>query len=51
LTAVRATIVGGEPLSRGPELAPQVAALVRTLVEAAAARLVSQRLRPCAARC
>lgn len=35
LTAVRATIVGGEPIARGPEFDAQVAALVRTLVEAA----------------
>ena len=35
LSAVRATIVGGEPLARGPEFEPRVAALVRALVEAA----------------
>jgi chromate reductase, NAD(P)H dehydrogenase (quinone) len=37
LSAVRATIVGGEPIAKGPELESQVAALVRTLIEAAAA--------------
>jgi NAD(P)H-dependent FMN reductase len=36
LCAVRATIVGGEPIPRGPEFESQVAALVRALVEAAA---------------
>jgi chromate reductase, NAD(P)H dehydrogenase (quinone) len=35
LSAVRARIVGGEPIPRGPEFAPQVAALVQALVEAA----------------
>jgi NAD(P)H-dependent FMN reductase len=35
LSAVRATIVGGEPIAKGPGLESQVAALVRTLVEAA----------------
>lgn len=35
LTAVRAAIVGGEPIARGPEFGAQVAALVRMLVEAA----------------
>jgi chromate reductase, NAD(P)H dehydrogenase (quinone) len=35
LSAVRARIVGGEPIPRGPEFEPQVAALVRALVEAA----------------
>jgi hypothetical protein len=34
---VRATIVGGEPIAKGPELESQVAALVRALVEAARA--------------
>lgn len=36
LSAVRSTIVGGEPIARGPGLAPQVAALVQALVAAAA---------------
>jgi chromate reductase len=36
LCALRATIVGGEPIPRGPEFEPRVAALVRALVEAAA---------------
>jgi chromate reductase len=35
LSAVRARIVGGEPIPRGPEFEPQVATLVRTLVAAA----------------
>lgn len=35
LSAVRATIVGGEPIPKGPQLESQVAALVRTLVETA----------------
>jgi NAD(P)H-dependent FMN reductase len=35
LFAVRATIVGGEPISKGPQLEANVAALVRTLVETA----------------
>lgn len=39
LTAVSATIIGGEPIAKGPELEPQVAALMRALVEAAAARV------------
>jgi NAD(P)H-dependent FMN reductase len=43
LSAVRATILGGEPIPKGPELESQVAALVRALVEAAAAH----RARPC----
>jgi len=38
LFAVRATIVGGEPIPKGPRFEPQVAALVRALVEAAARR-------------
>jgi NAD(P)H-dependent FMN reductase len=38
LSAVRATIVGGEPIPRGPEFEPHVAALVRALVEAVSAR-------------
>jgi NAD(P)H-dependent FMN reductase len=38
LSAVRATLVGGaEPITRGPGLEPQVAALVRALLDAAAA--------------
>ena len=36
LSAVRATIVGGEPIAKGPGLESQVAALVRAVVEAAA---------------
>ena len=36
LSAVRATIVGGEPIVKGPGLESQVAAFVRALVEAAA---------------
>jgi len=35
LTAVRATIVSGEPIPKGPHLESQVAALVRALVETA----------------
>ena len=38
LSAVRATIVGGEPIATGPELESQVAALVQDLVAAAADR-------------
>jgi chromate reductase, NAD(P)H dehydrogenase (quinone) len=38
LSAVRATIVGGEPIAKGPEFEPQVAALVRALIEAAESR-------------
>jgi NAD(P)H-dependent FMN reductase len=38
LTAVRATIVGGEPIAMGAEFELRVAALVQALVEAAAAR-------------
>ncbi|SRR6266446_6840243 len=34
LFAVRATIVGGEPIPRGPGFEPQIGALVRALVEA-----------------
>jgi NAD(P)H-dependent FMN reductase len=37
LSAVRATIVGGEPIPKGPEFDAQVAALVQALVEAAGA--------------
>ena len=36
LTAVSATIVGGEPIPKGPQLESNVAALVRTLIETAA---------------
>jgi NAD(P)H-dependent FMN reductase len=36
LSAVRATIVGGETILKGPGMESQVAALVRTVVEAAA---------------
>jgi len=36
LSAVRVTIVGGEPIPRGPDFESQVAALVRVLTEAAA---------------
>lgn len=36
LSAVRATIVGGEPIARGPEFEPRTAALVRALIDAAA---------------
>ena len=35
LSAVRARIVGGEPIPRGPGFEPQIAALVQALVEAA----------------
>ena len=38
LSAVRATIVGGQAIARGAGFESQVAALMRTLVEAAAAR-------------
>lgn len=38
LSAVRATIIGGEPIPKGPGFEPQVAALVRTLIEAAVSR-------------
>jgi len=34
LSAVRAIIVGGEPIAEGPGMEAQVAALVRVLVEA-----------------
>jgi chromate reductase, NAD(P)H dehydrogenase (quinone) len=36
LSAMRATVVGGEPIAKGPGLESQVAALVRALVEAVA---------------
>ncbi len=36
LSAVRATIVGGEPIAKGPEHDRRVAALVRALIAAAA---------------
>jgi chromate reductase len=35
LSAVRATIVWGDPIAKGPEFASEVAALVRSLVDAA----------------
>lgn len=35
LSAVRATIVGGEPIPKGPAFEPQIAALVGSLIEAA----------------
>ena len=35
LSAVRATIVGGEPIPRGPDLEAQVAVLVRALIDTA----------------
>src|SRR5262249_9217814 len=38
LSAVRATIVGGEPIVRGPEFGRQVAELLRDLIAAAAGR-------------
>jgi NAD(P)H-dependent FMN reductase len=38
LSAVRATIVGGEPIAMGPEFESPVAALVRALINAAEAR-------------
>jgi NAD(P)H-dependent FMN reductase len=37
LSAVRASIVGGEPIPRGPEFAAQIAALVHALIAAASA--------------
>jgi NAD(P)H-dependent FMN reductase len=36
LYAVRATIVGGEPIPKGPGFEPQIAALLRALIDAAA---------------
>ena len=42
LFAVRATVVGGEPIPLGPEFESEIAALVRRLVEAA----VTARVRP-----
>jgi NAD(P)H-dependent FMN reductase len=42
LSAVRATIVGGEPIARGPEFERQIAALVRALIEATESRLDAQ---------
>ena len=39
LSAVRSSIVGGEPIAKGPEFESRVAALVRTLVEAAPPQL------------
>jgi NAD(P)H-dependent FMN reductase len=44
LSAVRATLVGGEPIPLGPEFESQIAALVRTLVEVAVAARVSRQL-------
>ena len=44
LSAVRATIVGGEPITRGPELETQVAALVQALVAATASSRDHRRL-------
>ena len=44
LSAVRATIVGGEPITRGPELETQVAALVQALVAATASSRDHSRL-------
>ena len=41
LSAVRATIVWGEPIQKGPEFTAQVAALVRTLAEAVASTVRS----------
>lgn len=38
LGAVSATIVGGDPIARGPSFEPDVAALVRTLVDRVRAR-------------
>jgi NAD(P)H-dependent FMN reductase len=35
LSAVRATIVGGEPIAKGPDFEREVAALIRALVDAA----------------
>ena len=43
LSAVSATIVGGEPIPQGPELGSHVAALVRSLVEVATKRKVVKR--------
>lgn len=37
LSAVRAAIVWGEPIPRGPEFAAQIAALVRALIAAVSA--------------
>jgi chromate reductase, NAD(P)H dehydrogenase (quinone) len=42
LSAVRATIVGGAPIVRGPGMESQVAALVRDVIEAAAAHRVAR---------
>lgn len=38
LSAVSATILGGEPIAKGPELESRVSALVRAVVEAGARR-------------
>jgi chromate reductase len=43
LSAVRATIVGGEPIQKGPAFEAHVAALVQALVEAAAPTAVLPR--------
>ena len=37
LSAVRATVVWGEPIAKGPEFAAQIATLVRVLIAAASA--------------
>ena len=37
LSAVRATIIWGEPIAKGPEFAAQIATLVRVLIAAASA--------------
>jgi NAD(P)H-dependent FMN reductase len=42
LTALSATIVGGEPIARGPEMAAEVSALVRALTHAVAATRAAQ---------
>ena len=44
LSAVRATIVGGEPIPKGPQLESHVAALVRTLVETASHEVLRKTL-------
>jgi NAD(P)H-dependent FMN reductase len=42
LGAVRATIVGGDPLERGPGLAEELAQLLRALVAAAERQLIAE---------
>ena len=42
LSAVRATLVGGEPIPLGPEFESQIAALVRALVDAAVTARVTR---------